>query len=100
MKLLNTYEEKEEAEVAYMKIKGEKRLASERDDTQTIYNLFGDPTWVNFYSLNMFDLKELENIIRIRANGDNFDVKRHGEIIKILHYVAKNFCLDIPKHWL
>ncbi|MGX5088554.1 hypothetical protein [Enterobacter sp. UPMP2052] len=100
MKLLNTYEEKEEAEVAYMKIKGEKRLASERDDTQTIYNLFGDPTWANFYNLNMFDLKELENIIRIRANGDSFDVKRHGEIIKMLNYVAKNFCLDIPKHWL
>lgn len=100
MKLLNTYEEKEEADLAYMKIKGEKRLASERDDTLTIYNLFGEPTWANFYSLNMFDLKELENIIKIRANGDSFDAKRHEEIINLLNYVAKNFSLDIPEHWL
>ncbi|MBE4991847.1 hypothetical protein INF73_08180, partial [Enterobacter cloacae complex sp. P6RS] len=98
--LLNTYEEKEEAELAYMKIKGKKKLASERDDTIKIYNLFGHPSWANFYSINMFNLKELENIIKIRANGDSFDVKRHKEIINILIYVAKKFSLDIPEHWL
>lgn len=100
MQLLNTYEDKEEAELAYMKIKGKKRLASERDDTLTIYNLFGHPSWANFYSLNMFDLRELENIIKFRANGDGFDLNRHEEIIKMLSYVAKKFSLDIPEHWL
>lgn len=39
MKLLNTYEDKDEAEDALTKISGEKRLASERDSTETIYNL-------------------------------------------------------------
>lgn len=33
MKLLNTYEDREEAEAAALKITGEKRLASERDST-------------------------------------------------------------------
>ena len=47
MKLLNTYEDREEAEAAERKITGEKRLASERDSTEVIYNLFGEPTWGN-----------------------------------------------------
>jgi hypothetical protein len=48
MKLLATYEDKDEAEIALTKISGEKRLASERDSTVVIYNLFGEPTWVIF----------------------------------------------------
>lgn len=36
MKLLNTYENKDEAEEALSRISGEKRLASERDGTVTI----------------------------------------------------------------
>ncbi|HHB8867415.1 hypothetical protein [Klebsiella pneumoniae] len=100
MKLLNTYEDKEEAELAYMKIKGEKRLASERDDTQTIYNLFGEPTWANFYKLNMFNLCELECIIRTRSNNKIYDIQRHEEIIKTLKYVSSSFDLSIPEHWL
>ena len=51
MKLLNTYEDKDEAEEALTKISGEKRLASERDSTVVIYNLFGTPSWGNFYKL-------------------------------------------------
>ena len=51
MKLLNTYEDKDEAENALTKISGEKRLASERDSTIVIYNLFGTPSWGNFYKL-------------------------------------------------
>ncbi|EJC5333293.1 hypothetical protein MZH95_003212, partial [Salmonella enterica] len=56
MKLLNTYEDKEKAEYYLSKITGEKRLASERDGTETIYNLFGDATWTNLFLLDMFEL--------------------------------------------
>lgn len=48
MKLLNTYEDKDEAEDALAKLSGEKRLASERDSTIVIYNLFGTPSWVDW----------------------------------------------------
>ncbi|EJW0594430.1 hypothetical protein N8J91_004031, partial [Escherichia coli] len=51
MELLNTYDDKETAEIFFEKIDGEKRLASERDATETVYNLFGQPTWKNFYLL-------------------------------------------------
>jgi hypothetical protein len=37
MKLLNTYEDRDEAEAAADKLTGEKRLASERDATVVIY---------------------------------------------------------------
>jgi hypothetical protein len=43
MKILNTYEDREEAEQAEISISGEKRLSSERDGTETNYNLFGVP---------------------------------------------------------
>ncbi|MFM5078199.1 hypothetical protein [Aeromonas caviae] len=62
MKLLNTYDDKDEAEIALTKITGEKRLASERDSTVVIYNLFGQPTWGNFHRLGMFDLPELQSM--------------------------------------
>ncbi|WP_323807747.1 hypothetical protein [Marinobacter sp. LV10R520-4] len=39
MKLLNTYDDKDEAEEAKAKLQGERRLASERDSTVVIYNL-------------------------------------------------------------
>jgi len=41
MKLLNTYDDKDEAQMA--KLQSEKRLASEPDSTVVIYNLFGLP---------------------------------------------------------
>ncbi|EMF8048252.1 hypothetical protein ACTVP3_24075 [Serratia marcescens] len=100
MKLLNTFEDKEEAEEALTKIVGAKRLASERDSTQTIYNLFGQPTWGNFYKLDMFDLSELKVILELRKSGVNFNEKRYAEIIDTLNYVARAFDLSIPKHWL
>nr|WP_250164150.1 hypothetical protein [Escherichia coli] len=48
---LNTYDTKEEGEAALAEIDEPKRLASERDTTETIYNLFGIPSWGNFISL-------------------------------------------------
>ena len=69
MKLFNTYENRDEAEAAAQKIVGEKRLASERDATETIYNLFGQPTWGNFYKLGMFNLPLLKEIVEKRKSG-------------------------------
>lgn len=100
MKLLNTYEDREEAELALTKITGEKRLASERDSTEVIYNLFGQPTWGNFYKLEMFNLHELQEIISQRKQGLEFNEKKHCEIITMLQYVANNFEIKIPEHWL
>lgn len=100
MKLLNTYEGKDEAEVALTKVRGPKRLASERDDTVVIYNLFGEPSWGNFYRLEMFQLSELQSLVARRQNGQTYDEKRHHEIITMLQYVASNFELTIPEHWL
>ncbi|HAV1775161.1 TPA: hypothetical protein JG915_002990 [Enterobacter hormaechei subsp. xiangfangensis] len=100
MKLLNTFEDKEEAEEALTKIVGEKRLASERDSTQTIYNLFGQPTWNNFYKLDMFDLSELKVILESRRSGAKINEERYAEIINTLNHVARAFDLSIPKHWL
>ena len=99
MELLNTYDDKETAEIFFEKIDWEKRLASERDATETVYNLFGQPTWKNFYLLDMFNLQELQGIIECRKNGQPFDQERHREIIKMLEYAAKSFDLIIPAHW-
>lgn len=100
MKLLNTYEDKDEAEVALTKVQGPKRLASERDDTDVIYNLFGEPSWGNFYRLGMFQLPELQALVNQRQNGQAYDEKKHREIITMLQYIAGNFELMIPEHWM
>lgn len=100
MKLLNTYEDKDEAEDALAKISGEKRLASERDSTIVIYNLFGTPSWGNFYKLGMFSLPELQGMLELRKAGQPIDIAKHNEYIKTLGYVALTFDLSIPKHWL
>lgn len=100
MKLLNTYEDKDEAEHAFSQINGEKRLASERDSTVIIYNLFGQPSWSNFYKLEMFNLPELQQLLAHRDAGEAIDQARHKEIIALLSYAAKTFELNIPKHWL
>ncbi|WP_351010383.1 hypothetical protein [Shewanella sp. S1-58-MNA-CIBAN-0166] len=100
MKLLNTYEDRDEAEVALTKITGEKRLASERDSTEVIYNLFGQPTWGNFFRLGMFNLPLLQQIVEMRKNGQTYDADKHQEIITMLKYVAPMFELEIPEHWL
>lgn len=100
MKLLNTYEDRDEAENALSKIDGEKRLASERDATETVYNLFGQPTWGNFYKLGMFQLEDLKEIIELKQSSQLYNQKKHSEIITMLEYAANSFKLKIPKHWL
>lgn len=100
MKLLNVYEEREEAEEAAEKLTGNKRLASERDSTTTIYNLFGIPSWGNFHRLGMYDLNELKNLLSRRAAWGDEDVARHGQIMTALRLASKNFVLEIPEHWL
>ncbi len=100
MKLLNTYDDKEEAEAALTKILGEKRLASERDSTVVIYNLFGQPTWGNFHRLGMFSLPELQDMLERRKTGQLIDSARHKEILAMLHYAARSFELVLPEHWI
>ena len=100
MKLLNTYEDRDEAEAAEQKITGQKRLASERDSTEVIYNLFGIPSWGNLFKLGMFNLPELKNIVDKKQAGQPYDQVKHKEIIGMLKYAASSFELEIPEHWL
>lgn len=100
MKLLNSYDDKEKAESAETKIKGPHRLASERDGTETIYNLFGIPSWNNFYVLGMFELSTLKYLIERKNSGEDYNESKYDEIILILKVVSKNYNLELPKHWL
>ena len=100
MKLLNTYEDEDVAEAALSKVTGQKRLASERDGTEVIYNLFGEPTWGNFYRLDMFNLPLLQQILDQRKADGAFDEEKHQKIIATLNYVANQFEIQIPNHWL
>jgi len=100
LKLLNTYEDNDAAEKALTKITGQKRLASERDSTEVIYNLFGEPSWGNFYRLGMFNLPQLQQILDQRKTGQTFNQAKHLEIISMLKYVANQFEIEIPQHWL
>lgn len=100
MKLLNTYESELEGEAALARVQGKKRLASERDSTEVIYNLFGEPTWGNFYRLDMFNLQLLQQILDQRKTGLEFEHTKHQEIISMLRYVANQFDIEIPTHWL
>lgn len=99
MKLLNTYEDRDEAEAAADKLTGEKRLASERDATVVIYNLFGIPSWGNFHRLGMYNLGELKSLLDRRDGWQPDDQARHTEILATLKTVAKNYSLEIPHHW-
>lgn len=100
MKLLNTYEDRDEAEAAADKLTGEKRLASERDATVVIYNLFGIPSWGNFHRLRMYNLGELKSLLDRRDSWQPADQARHTEILATLKTVAKNYSLEIPLHWV
>ncbi|KRP77183.1 hypothetical protein [Pseudomonas lactis] len=100
MKLLNTYDDRDDAEDAAEKLKGEKRIASERDDTSTIYNLFGIPNWGNFYRIGMYGLQEFEILLKSKTIWTSDDKKRHLELLATILIVSKNFSLEIPKHWL
>lgn len=100
MKLLNTYDDREEAEQAEEKLSGSKRLASERDGNVTIFNLFGIPTWGNFHRLGMYSLPDLKRMLDARSTWTSADQLRYEEIIGTLQTVAKNYDLKIPAHWL
>jgi len=100
MKMLNTYDDRDEAEEAAEKLTGEKRLASERDSTVVIYNLFGIPSWGNFHRLGMYNLSELKSLLDRRASWQAAEQIRHSEIVATLNTVAKNHAIDIPAHWL
>ncbi len=99
MKLLNTYDDRDEAEAAAEKLSGEKRLASERDATVVIYNLFGLPSWGNFHRLGMYNLGELKGLLNRRETWQPADQARHAEILATLKTVAKNYGIEIPGHW-
>jgi len=100
MKLLNTYDDRDDAEDAAEKLTGEKRLASERDATVVIYNLFGIPSWGNFHRLGMYNLAELRVLLERRADWQETDIERHQAIISSLNIVAKYHSIKIPAHWL
>lgn len=99
MKLLNTYEDRDEAEEAAEKLTGEKRLASERDATVTIYNLFGIPSWGNFHRLGMYSLAELKELLDRRPTWQPNDQMRHEQILSVLSSVARNYEIEVPAHW-
>ncbi|MGY2373729.1 hypothetical protein ACW9IB_04415 [Pseudomonas sp. SDO524_S393] len=100
MKLINTYDDRDDAEEAVEKLTGDKRLASERDGTVVIYNLFGTPSWGNFHRLKMYNLAELKALLARRAHWQEIERARHTEIIATLQSVAKNYVIPIPEHWL
>jgi len=100
MKLLHVYDDRDDAENAATKLTGSKRLASERDATTVIYNLFGIPSWGNFHRLGLYNLDELKSLLERRAHWGPADQARHVEIIVTLKTVAKNYALDIPPHWV
>ncbi len=100
MKLLNTYDDRDDAEAAEQKLTGEKRLASERDGTVVIYNLFGIPSWGNFHRLGMYSLAELGVLLEQRAGWQTAEAERHQAIISTLNIVEKNYDIKIPAHWL
>jgi len=100
VKLLNTYEDHDDAKEAAERLIGEKRLASERDATVVIYNLFGNPSWGNFHRLDMYNLVELKSLLNRKASWRPEEAKRHQEILATLNIVAKNYSLVLPSHWL
>ncbi len=100
MKLLNTYDNRDDAEEAAEKLIGDKRLASERDATVVIYNLFGIPNWGNFHRLGMYNLSELKSLLERRVTWHPKDQARHTEIIATLTTVSKNYGIEVPGHWL
>lgn len=77
MKLLNTYDTEHEGEAEGAGITGKKLLASERDSTEVIYNLFSESTWRNFYRLGIFDLPTLKQLLDQRKAGGVFNEEEH-----------------------
>lgn len=100
MHLLNTYDDQDEAEAAENLLIGAKRLASDRDDNEVIYRLFGEPSWGNFFKLGMYDLQELKTIVETKKKGEAYDAERHRAILDGLNFPANTYGLSIPEHWL
>ena len=100
MHLLNTYEDQQDAEAAEKLITGATRLASDRDDNEVIYRLFGEPTWSNFFKLDMYDLPELKKLVASKKSGETYDPERHRSILSGLNFPANTYDLSIPEHWL
>lgn len=100
MELLAVYEDQDEAEAAKEKVTGTHRLASDRDDNQVVYRLFGTPSWANFYALEMYDLPKLKQLVDERKAGDSYDEEEHQRIITGLGILVNSYDLKIPDHWL
>lgn len=100
MELLKTYDDRQEAEAAEKLLVGSKRLASDRDDNEVIYRLFGEPTWSNLFKLNLYDLPELKRLLEARKAGEPYDPDRHQAILEGLSFATRTYHLIIPEHWL
>lgn len=100
MHLLNTYDCKDEADEAAALIKGPVRVASERDDTATVYNLFADASWTNLYNLGMYDLKALKRLLEGRESWGEIERNQHAVIVQGLERVCRKYELCLPSHWL
>ena len=99
MELLAVYDDEDIAEAAAKKVAGPMRLASDRDDNQLVYRLFGTPSWTNFYALEMFELPQLKAIIQQRAAGQPYDAQEHARIISSLSFLESTYNLKIPERW-
>ena len=100
MELLAVYEDQDEAEEAKGKIKGPLRLASDRDDNEVIWRLFGVPSWANFYALGMYELPKLKGLVEQRKAGEGYDEEEHQRIVTNLGSLVNTYGLKIPDHWL
>lgn len=99
MELLITYDDQTEAENAEQVITGKKRLASDRDDNEVVYRLFGEPTWTNFYKLGMYDLLLLKELVDLKKAGQPYDTEKHQAILASLQFVESTYGLKIPEQW-
>ena len=100
MELLAVYDDEDIAEEAKGKIDGPKRLASDRDDNQVVWRLFGTPSWGNFYALGMYELPRLKALVEQRKMGAEIDTEEHKRILSGLNFLVSNYKLTVPKHWL
>ncbi|MDB9741449.1 hypothetical protein OAB00_01200 [Akkermansiaceae bacterium] len=100
MKLLCVYEDEDSAEAAKAKISGPMRLATDRDDNQVVWRLFGTPSWSNFYALEMYELPKLKEIVDLRKKGENFNKAEHQRLIEAIRTLEYTYQLEIPPHWL
>jgi len=100
MELLVVFDDQDEAEEGQAKLTGENRLASDRDDNQVVWRLFGVPSWGNFYALGLYELPKLKELVDQRKGGGEYDKDEHERIITNLGSVVNTYGLKIPKHWL